>query len=305
MLNCGVHLEQFRREALRHSTSLKGVQKSIPIWSSLVKSKLSTNPTSQEILNISQHLRDIFTATSISGRSQSAVSVAGSSWQTLVMWYLNMIFVGTDCVVIPPIKKFRPQVLEDATDVKMNGRSSNTETDLLAFTVPKHQSLSNSKTATINNLINQDIGSTRVTIIQCKTNWNDNAQIPMLWNQIYELARAGNRFAQLSVGTHYQPSQFKDFTYAFVTVPTIKLVTKSGKNKFNPQAVAVQRVSGMTGGNYWGLPSSPAVAESLDSFFNRNFATSFAPSGIQSFIQNRLIPGTYGFGLNEFLDFTF
>lgn len=29
------------------------------------------------------------------------------------------------------------------------------------------------------------VGNLEAHIIQCKTNWNDNAQIPMLWNMVY------------------------------------------------------------------------------------------------------------------------
>jgi hypothetical protein len=299
-----MYLEEFRRSALCHVTSQAGVKGSTSIWSREIKSRLPNPVTPDSLLNLSQFLRDIFMATSTS-RSQSGVSVAGSSWQALVMWYLNLCFVGTNCVVVPPILKFRPSVLKDATDVRMNGRSSNTETDLLAFTVPNHSSLTDSRIASIDYLISSDLSNTRVTIIQCKTNWNDNAQIPMLWNQIYELARQGNRFANLSVGNTYQPSQFMDFTYAFVTVPTVKLLTKKGAKKFKPSSIAVQRVSGLTGGNYWGSTSEPNVAESLDRFFIKNFPTSFIPGGIRNSLKTNLLSGVQGFTINEFLEFSF
>ena len=293
-----VHFEDFRRLALNHVAELPAVKRSSPFWSAKIREILPDPVTSDSILRLSDNLAEIFTSSSV-GRTQSGVSSAGQSWQALVMWYLNLCLVGTNCVVVPPVAKFRPSVIKDATDVRMNGRVSNTETDLLAFTVPASSTLPDAKLATINSRIASTISDTRVTIIQCKTNWNDNAQIPMLWNQIYELARQGNRFAHLSVGNTYQPSQFKDFTYAFVTVPS------QGSSGFNPSSTPVLRVSGLSGGNYWGYPSTPSVAESLYSFFNRNFATSFNPGGIKSFIDKNLVENTLAISLQDFIDFNF
>ena len=36
-----------------------------------------------------------------------------------------------------------------------------------------------------NYLCARDFDSFEIGVIQCKTNWNDNAQIPMLWDMIY------------------------------------------------------------------------------------------------------------------------
>ena len=46
-------------------------------------------------------------------------------------------------------------------------------------------------------------------------------------------------------------------------------------SKFKPQGMAVKRIWGLSGGNYWGHPSKSDVALSVAEIFNRNFAVAF------------------------------
>ena len=39
----------------------------------------------------------------------------------------------------------------------------------------------------INDFITFNFDKIEINVIQCKTNWNDNAQIPMLWDMIYKV----------------------------------------------------------------------------------------------------------------------
>ena len=119
----------------------------------------------------------------------------------------------------------------------------------------------------INNLVEKYFGEISVHIIQCKTNWNDNAQIPMLWNMIYSSSNLINSgHSTLSVGRNgFSLSNCKKFTYSFVTVPTVEL------NKFKIDSVAVQRVRNMSGGTYWGYPTKSGIARNIKEMIFSNF----------------------------------
>lgn len=79
-------------------------------------------------------------------------------------------------------------------------------------------------------------------IIQCKTNWNDNAQVPMFGDLVYSATyfKSG-----VSVGNNgYLIMDVNWFTYSFVTVPRVKL------EKIKENSVCVLRVRYLSEGNY-------------------------------------------------------
>ena len=79
-----------------------------------------------------------------------------------------------------------------------------------------------------------------IGVIQCKTNWNDNSQIPMLWSMIYET----NSFdsSSISIGRNgYSMKDLKHFTYSFMTVPTNDL------SSYKQNSTSVNRVRNLTG----------------------------------------------------------
>jgi hypothetical protein len=103
-----------------------------------------------------------------------------------------------------------------------------------------------------------------VGIIQCKTNWNDNAQIPMLWEIVY--SSTGFRNKNITIGKNgFKITDFKKFFYAFATVP-------SGKTNYKASGLPVQRVYNLSGGNYWGKASQSGIAHSLKEIYNKNFS---------------------------------
>lgn len=104
-------------------------------------------------------------------------------------------------------------------------------------------------------LVARDFNEIEKHIIQCKTNWNDNAQVPMLWDAVY----AADRFRNgITVGQNgYSIRNVDMFTYSFATVPTVKL------EKIKKDSTCVLRVRNLSGGNYWGLPSQIGIADSL------------------------------------------
>ena len=193
---------------------------------------------------------------------------------------------------------------------------SNTESDLIAITFPdkaeytidKEQilikdihgnSVDISKGKNYNflpildALVARDFDDIEIHIIQCKTNWNDNAQIPMLWDAVY----SANTFRNgISVGTNgYSIHDAKRFTYSFVTVPSNQ-IEKNGRLTYKNTSTAVLRVLNLSGGNYWGLPSETGVASSIKELLERNLKSGHS-NGIISTIRTSMsyLNSTYSY----------
>jgi len=218
-------------------------------------------------------------------------------WEILICWYLNMILLGSDAVVIRPNRRFTPKVIQEALAVKVLGVATNKEADLLAFSLPTAGLSGLPSKAQIDNAIRTSTKSCNLTVIQSKTNWNDNAQAPMLWDIVYNAQNL--RLPTVAVGEGgFSPSSFQNFSYAFMTVPT----NTGGVSKFKTSTTAVVRVRGLSGGNYWGHPSVPGVADSVSEFLGRNFVSQFH-SDIPSHVKSNLlgVPGL----LAKFLSFAF
>lgn len=90
----------------------------------------------------------------------------------------------------------------------------------------------------------------------------------MLWDMIYS---AKTFKTEITIGCEdYSIGGAKLFSYAFATVPTIKL------EKLKPTSVAVSRVRNLSGGNYWGMKTTSGVASSIKEMLTRNLATGSA-----------------------------
>lgn len=248
--------------------------------------RFAPNRTEMQILNLGDHLSEIFQSTA-TGRSQSDVSAGGAAWEALICWYLNLCLIGRRTVVIKHNRRFLPSPVSDAFTVNYNNFKSNSESDLIGITFPDKPDYKIEKwnvsvkdidghdvsttlrrleaynlTPVLNALAYRDFGKLEIHIIQSKTNWNDNAQIPMLWDAIYA---ARNFTNGINVGTNgFSIHDIKRFTYSFVTVPTNKL------SSYKQTSTSVLRVRSLTGGNYWGRPTSQGIANSLKEMLDRN-----------------------------------
>ncbi|ADL50522.1 hypothetical protein [Clostridium cellulovorans] len=280
-------IECLREAAINKLFSTKGFSTAWPTWNTQIKN-LAPAPTQHQILSLGDHLKDIFYSTNTSSdRSQSDVSGGGANWEALVCWYLNLCLIGRRTVVIKHSKGLIPEPVSNAITVNYGSFISNTESDLVAITFPDkaHYKIdkdnieitdTNGDTVLpytgrskkynllpmLNALVAEDFKEIEVHVIQCKTNWNDNAQIPMLWDMIYSAKafRTG-----ISIGREgYSIADIAKFSYSFVTVPTVKL------EKLAPTSVAVQRVRNISGGNYWGLATKSGVASSIKEILERN-----------------------------------
>ncbi|MBQ5704790.1 MAG: hypothetical protein IIV49_06845, partial [Alistipes sp.] len=213
--------------------------------------------TPHSILDLGDHLREIFQSTRVAGRDQGELSGGGAAWESLITWYVNLCCIGTRVVAVKKISQV-PTPIKDAITVNYGSFSCTTESDITVIVFPDDEIFTHANTSflkrsgTINSTnLSQTVGrlfrNFEVGIIQCKTNWNDNAQIPMLWDLIYSAGGFGGR--QISVGRNNYSIQMlgSGFTYSFVTVPSVRL------DSFSPTSLSVKRVYNLSGGNYWGL----------------------------------------------------
>ncbi len=245
--------------------------------------------TSRQMMDLGDHLSEIFRTTSTGGRGQGDVSGGGAAWESLVCWYLNLCLIGRRTVVIKHNRELIPQPISDAITVNYHNFVSNTESDLIAITFPNRQEYSINKDTirildenglpvslrvgrnnrynllpVLNALCHRDFSDLEIHIIQCKTNWNDNAQIPMLWDMIYSATQFRTN---VTVGKNgYSIGDVARFTYSFVTVPTSRM---SG---ITANSTCVKRVTNMTGGNYWGRATVNNVANSVKEMLQRNLS---------------------------------
>lgn len=268
-------IEQLREKAVTNLFSMNSFNNSFVHWKKEINNELGINPDYFKILNLGDSLGSIFKTTASAGRSQSSLSGGGAAWEGLVCWYLNLCLVGSRSVVIKHNKKLIPQCVSDSITVNYNNFTSNTESDLVVITFPDKpeflknnaQNISSKKhSELVSSLCVKYFSDLQVGIIQCKTNWNDNAQIPMLWDFVYSSTGFSKN---ISLGQNgFKLKDLQDFFYAFVTVPSNERVPYKGNS------LSVKRVYSLSGGNYWGKPSQSGVAHSIKEIFNRNLPDS-------------------------------
>lgn len=276
-------IEYLREQAIKGLFATSGFSGNWNTWRNEVNS-LIPNKSARQIFDLGDNLSNIFKSTA-SGRDQSGVSIGGASWEALVCWYLNLCLIGRRTVVIKHSKKLIPAPISDAITVNYNNFTSNTESDLVAITFPDREEYTMDKlniavndannvlvptmikkkfnmNQILDALAHRDFSDIEIHIIQCKTNWNDNAQIPMLWDMIYSANAFRNN---IKVGKNgYSIHDVNRFSYSFVTVPTVDL------DKIKATSTCVKRVYNLSGGNYWGLPSQSNVASSIKELLGRN-----------------------------------
>tara|TARA_Y100001936_G_scaffold166440_1_gene162679 strand:+ start:1008 stop:1913 length:906 start_codon:yes stop_codon:yes gene_type:complete len=244
-------------------------------WRQEINNQIGTLPTVNSVLGIGDELRNIFRTTAVQGRDQGILAAGGATWEALVCWYMNLCQIGSRSVTIKFTKELIPQCLIDAITVMYGTFPSNTESDLMTIIFPDIDEVRNILPNTsiehfeefklnLDQIVQTNFNDIRLGIIQCKTNWNENAQIPMLWDMIYNVRQF--RSQNISVGTNgFSIQDLAEFTYSFVTVPSQNI-------DYRPNTTPVNRVSNLTGGNFWGQPTVNNVALSLREIFNRNFS---------------------------------
>ncbi len=303
-------IEYLRKVSVISCFGLSAFHTGWKVWKSEIDKVVAGRITPASILDIGDILSHVFKSTGGTGRGQSSLSGAGYAWEGLVCWYLNLCFIGSRGVAIRKTSDL-PNPLKDAMSVNYGNFRSNTESDITIVVFPDkpeftRASISPSNLGIKNKSLkstpsNRDITNTikhfselyfdefELGIIQCKTNWNENAQVPMLWSMIYEAKSFNN--TNISIGKNgFSMHDLKKFTYSFCTVPTNDIST------FKQDSTSVNRVRNITGGNYWGNPTLSGVASSIKEIFNTNFRSAFSPNQRVSINKNiRLLDSDYGY----------
>ena len=280
--------DYFRKLSVESLFSTKTVKKCWPIWKTEINEILGVEYNETNLIDLGDRLSEIFKSTGGKGRGQSQVSAGGTAWESLVCWYINLCTIGSRTVAIRKMSLV-PKPIQDAITVNYGNFACNTESDITVVTFPDfpeyHSDIStlsvdnngifieaikrNKLNKEISNfLCSRDFDSLGIGVIQCKTNWNDNAQIPMLWDMIYSANGFSDR--NITIGREgFNIHNAKCFSYSFVTVPSNKSAN------YNSNSVAVKRVNNLSGGNYWGKSSEQHVARSLKEIFTNNFQAGF------------------------------
>ena len=277
-------IESIRKQVICDLFSTTTMNNCWQIWQPLILTRLGRNYTPQNILDLGDYLSEIFKSTGGEGRGQGELSGGGNAWEALVTWYINLCCVGTRVVAVKKMGQV-PTPIKDSITVNYANFACSTESDITIIEFPteiqylaedEHFLDRNGKVnlVQLSDAINQNFNLFNIGIVQCKTNWNDNAQIPMLWDMIYSAGGFRNR--QISVGrNNFSIQNLRTFTYSFVTVPTNKI------ESFKTSSVSVRRVRGLSGGNYWGKQTSNGIARSVKEIFN-NYSTGFENNNIRT-----------------------
>lgn len=292
--------EYFRKISTESLFSTATMNNCWPIWKNTIIEILGDNYNETDIINLGDHLSDIFKSTGGEGRGQSEVSAGGTAWESLVCWYINLCTSGSRTVAIRKMSLV-PKPIQDAITVNYGNFACNTESDITVITFPElPEYSSNLENLTIlkngisidniirnkfnieisNYLASRDFDRYEIGVIQCKTNWNDNAQIPMLWDMIYSANGFSGR--NITIGREgFNIHDAQKFTYSFVTVPS------NTRSRYNSNSVAVKRITNLSGGNYWGNPTEQNVARSIKEIFTNNFQTGYR-NNIRTEVRNSI-----------------
>ena len=292
--------EYFRQISVESLFSTPTIQRCWPTWKNRISEILGDNFNERDIINLGDSLSDIFRSTGGEGRGQGQLSGGGTAWESLVCWYINLCSIGSRTVAIRKMSLV-PKSIQDAITVNYGNFACNTESDITVVTFPDlpDYNMQIEDLAITNNgvlidtfrrnrfntelsdfLSARDFDNYEIGVIQCKTNWNDNAQIPMLWDMIY--SANGFRGRNITIGRNgFNIHNASNFSYSFVTVPS------NQRANYSDSSVAVKRVTNLSGGNYWGLPTVHNVARSLKEIFTNNFQTGY-PNNIRTEIRNEM-----------------
>jgi hypothetical protein len=293
--------EYLRRLSIEALFQTQTIINSWPTWKSRIDEILGDEITENSILNLGDSLSDIFQSTGGEGRDQGALSGGGNAWEALVCYYINLCSIGSRTVAIRKMSLV-PSPIQSAITVNYGNFACNTESDITVIVFPDEEKyntdinllpslrINDIDTASIkrgkldyeylNHIVSESFENFEIGVIQCKTNWNDNAQIPMLWDMIY--SANGFRGRNITIGKDgYNIHQANNFTYSFVTVPSNR------RANYNSDSVAVRRVTNLSGGNYWGKPTQENVARSLKEIFTNNFQSG-ATNSLRQDIRNSI-----------------
>lgn len=304
-------IEFYRQDVIENCFKTKSFRNAWKVWQKVIIQKLGKDYNWNDVLDLGENLSEIFFSTrgdveaglSVA-QANSKASTSGTAWECLVTWYLNLIFIDSRAVVFKKTGDV-PSHLTDGLKVMHNSTSTNSESDLIVVIFPKiphfiddllqvpltdkrskHYVLDKKKPSSLykqgkpnkkiidtytNKVCAEYYNKFELGVVQCKTNWNENSQIPMLWDIVYRLGKNVDRdIPNFKVGSNgFSINQLNRFTYSFLTVPT------NSRDNYKATSLSVSRVRNLSGNNYWGFPDKQSVASSIKQIFDNNFMSAF------------------------------
>lgn len=292
-----VMIEKWRKAIIDDLFESASIKKVWPAWQKEISRRLP-ELNGRAIFDLGDAFAEIFNSCA------SEKSLAGSLFESLTVLYCNMCLIGKPALVIPKKERFLPHCITDALAV--NYFSVRLEPDLsvigLVFQSSDEEAVFNSDLIheiqsaefsdkikalrlkrTIDLFTSDHFNDVTINAVKCKTNWNDTAQIPMLWDMVYENAFVSetNGSQPIHIGQNDYRVTRERFTYAFLTLPT-------NTKEIKPDSVSVLRVKHLSGGTYWGLKSIKGTAQNIKEMLIRHYSSA-CDTGIthslDSFIQ--------------------
>ena len=273
-------IEDFRAKVVGDLFEMQSLSSVWPLAKTTLCTNLPQNAVSaHNILELGRHLSGTFTglhnpaATTTEAEAQALVARGGALWEGLVVWYLNLCLAGTRAVAIKK-KSHMPKSVRDALSVWIGNSEKLSEPDVLILHLDSEAldgSYARSPVQAFQTLLDANFSEIKAVNIQCKTNWNDTVQTPLLWNILYAAAVASGAHSNalgastITFGANgrYLPN-LSGFRYGFVTVPS------NDPEGFSPQTSPVVRGRAFTGGCYWGRETIPHVCRNIMELFNVN-----------------------------------
>ena len=127
--------EQLRKLAIENVFSTNTYRNCWEIWKPEILNLLGDNFGENEVLNLADHLSDIFRSTGGVGRGQGELSASGTAWESLVCWYINLCTIGSRVVAIKKMSLV-PKAIQDAITVNYGNFACNTESDITVIVFP-------------------------------------------------------------------------------------------------------------------------------------------------------------------------
>ena len=285
-------IEEYRKKVVAQLFKMPTFANCWPIWKDEIHDRTSGLSDPHAIYALGGQLKPIFASTSSGKRGQTDLSGGGAAWEGLVCWYLNLVMTNSRAIVVKRNKGLMPKILLDAMTVLYKNRRTNTESDLSGIVFPPDEKLDCNQYSVefLEDYLNTNLNKVSLHNIQCKTNWNDNAQIPMLWDMVYQFR--GIEHKNIKIGSSGKDlDDLKSFTYSFVTMPSQKKPFKAG-------SMPVQRVEALSGRNYWGQETQDGVALSLSEIFKQVFGNAF-DGHIQGHIGNLVDNGQISLDIGD------
>ena len=131
-------IEQLRAASTRSLLKIKKIDQDLPRRLAFLRSKLG-GKTKTDIVKIGNYLSEAFLLLGRKDRSQGSLSSAGSVWEALIVWYLNICLAGTRAVCLYLIRDYRQKLFQQFA---RNCQNSSSHFDQLkknssSFHVPK------------------------------------------------------------------------------------------------------------------------------------------------------------------------